>query len=178
MSKPVGPYTPVVRAGDWLVISGQVGAIDGKLVDGGMGGQLEQVLTKMDTCQQRLAKVAALLKRFRQFGPCRGVFGTADGRLASPQHAVQYGALQGAFATDSSFTSDIAHFMRVNVSGSFTPSMVSSIASPTCRPVPSTLWPSIGPVVSANASPTTFPSTMFADCFPTVSRPVMRCPWT
>jgi enamine deaminase RidA (YjgF/YER057c/UK114 family) len=32
MSKPVGPYTPIVRAGDWLVVSGQIGAVEGKLV--------------------------------------------------------------------------------------------------------------------------------------------------
>jgi 2-iminobutanoate/2-iminopropanoate deaminase len=31
---PVGPYTPIVRAGDWLVCSGQVGLRDGQLVDG------------------------------------------------------------------------------------------------------------------------------------------------
>ena len=29
---PVGPYTPAVRAGDWLVCSGQVPLRDGKLV--------------------------------------------------------------------------------------------------------------------------------------------------
>ena len=74
--------------------------------------------------------------------------------------------------------SGAAHLMRVSVRGSFTPSMVNSIASPTCRPVPATLWPSIGPVVSANASSTTFPAVMLADCFPTISRPVMRCPLT
>lgn len=34
MTTPVGPYTPVVRAGDWLVVSGQVGIADGKLADG------------------------------------------------------------------------------------------------------------------------------------------------
>ena len=32
MAKPVGPYTPIVRAGEWLVVSGQVGIVDGKLV--------------------------------------------------------------------------------------------------------------------------------------------------
>lgn len=32
--RPVGPYTPVVRAGDWLIVSGQVGVDDGKLADG------------------------------------------------------------------------------------------------------------------------------------------------
>ena len=29
MSKTVGPYTPVVRAGDLLFVSGQVGIVDG-----------------------------------------------------------------------------------------------------------------------------------------------------
>jgi len=33
MSKPVGPYTPIVRAGEWLVVSGQVALRDGKLID-------------------------------------------------------------------------------------------------------------------------------------------------
>ena len=32
--KPVGPYTPVVRAGDWLIVSGQVGVEGGQLADG------------------------------------------------------------------------------------------------------------------------------------------------
>jgi 2-iminobutanoate/2-iminopropanoate deaminase len=34
MSPPVGPYTPIVRAGDWLVVSGQVGLTDDGLADG------------------------------------------------------------------------------------------------------------------------------------------------
>ena len=34
MAKPVGPYTPIVRAGDWLVVSGQIGLNDGQLADG------------------------------------------------------------------------------------------------------------------------------------------------
>ncbi|MGH9139175.1 MAG: RidA family protein [Acidimicrobiales bacterium] len=46
-SKPVGPYTPVVRAGDWVVVSGQIGIVDGKLVDGGFGGQLAQALVNL-----------------------------------------------------------------------------------------------------------------------------------
>ena len=47
MSKPVGPYTPIVRAGDWLVVSGQIGAVEGKLVEGGMREQLAQVLKNL-----------------------------------------------------------------------------------------------------------------------------------
>jgi len=49
MSTPVGPYTPVVRAGDWLVASGQVGLRDGKLVAGGIDDQLRQALANLRT---------------------------------------------------------------------------------------------------------------------------------
>lgn len=48
MSRPVGPYTPIVRAGEWLVVSGQVGIRDGKLADGGLVGQLEQALANLE----------------------------------------------------------------------------------------------------------------------------------
>lgn len=48
MATPVGPYTPIVRAGDWLIVSGQVGIADGKLVDGGTGGQLDRALRNME----------------------------------------------------------------------------------------------------------------------------------
>jgi len=47
MSTPVGPYTPIVRAGDWLVASGQVGQVDGKLVSGGLVAELEQALANL-----------------------------------------------------------------------------------------------------------------------------------
>ena len=47
MAKPVGPYTPVMRAGDWLVVSGQVGVADGQLVTGGVEAELRQALANM-----------------------------------------------------------------------------------------------------------------------------------
>jgi 2-iminobutanoate/2-iminopropanoate deaminase len=47
MITPVGPYTPIVRAGDWLVVSGQVGIADGELVSGGTQGQLAQALANL-----------------------------------------------------------------------------------------------------------------------------------
>lgn len=34
MTKPVGPYTPIVRSGEWLICSGQVGIRDGELAPG------------------------------------------------------------------------------------------------------------------------------------------------
>jgi 2-iminobutanoate/2-iminopropanoate deaminase len=46
--RPVGAYTPVVRAGDWLVVSGQVGLADGKIVSGGLAGELRQALANLE----------------------------------------------------------------------------------------------------------------------------------
>jgi 2-iminobutanoate/2-iminopropanoate deaminase len=47
MSTPVGPYTPVVRAGDWVITSGQLGLKDGKLVEGGVAAETAQVMANI-----------------------------------------------------------------------------------------------------------------------------------
>lgn len=47
MSKPVGPYSPILRAGDWLVVSGQLGLKDGAMVDGGIVEQTTQALANL-----------------------------------------------------------------------------------------------------------------------------------
>lgn len=47
MSKPVGPYTPIVKAGPWLISSGQVGIADGALVSTDLEGQLRQALANL-----------------------------------------------------------------------------------------------------------------------------------
>lgn len=47
MSVPVGPYTPVVEAGDWIVVSGQVGLAEGKLVEGGFEKQCTQAMANL-----------------------------------------------------------------------------------------------------------------------------------
>lgn len=47
MNKPVGPYTPIVRAGDWLVCSGQLGMVDGAIVDGGLVAQVRQAMANL-----------------------------------------------------------------------------------------------------------------------------------
>jgi 2-iminobutanoate/2-iminopropanoate deaminase len=58
MSKPLGPYTPVLRAGDFIIVSGQVGVSDGGLVEGGVAGQTAQVLANLT---DRLAEMGAEL---------------------------------------------------------------------------------------------------------------------
>lgn len=47
--KPRGPYSPIVRAGEWLVTAGQLGVRDGQLVDGGIVEQTRQALANIRT---------------------------------------------------------------------------------------------------------------------------------
>ena len=47
MSAPVGPYTPLVRAGGWLVASGQLGLAGGALVEGAVPEQLRQAIANL-----------------------------------------------------------------------------------------------------------------------------------
>ena len=56
MSKPLGPYSPVVRAGDFVIVSGHGGIKDGALVDGGVAAQTTQTLANIAA---RLAEVGA-----------------------------------------------------------------------------------------------------------------------
>lgn len=52
MSRPVGPYSPVLRVGEWVVTSGQVGVAPGadgapSLVEGGTVAELRQALANL-----------------------------------------------------------------------------------------------------------------------------------
>jgi 2-iminobutanoate/2-iminopropanoate deaminase len=49
MSKPLGPYTPSVRAGDFIFVSGQLGIVDGSLVAGGVPAQTAQAVANLAT---------------------------------------------------------------------------------------------------------------------------------
>ena len=53
MSRPVGPYSPFVSAGGWVVTSGQIGIVAGEggpeLVAGGTAAELTQALANLAT---------------------------------------------------------------------------------------------------------------------------------
>jgi 2-iminobutanoate/2-iminopropanoate deaminase len=59
---PVGPYTPIVQAGDWLIVSGQIGLAGGHLVGGGFTAELTQALAnlraQLESAGARLDQVA------------------------------------------------------------------------------------------------------------------------
>lgn len=58
MSTPVGPYTPAVRAGDWIIVSGQLGVKDGAIVEGGVRAQTTQAVANLSA---QLASMGASL---------------------------------------------------------------------------------------------------------------------
>ena len=47
VSKPLGPYTPILRAGDWLIVSGQIGLKDGQIISGGLTAEVSQALANL-----------------------------------------------------------------------------------------------------------------------------------
>jgi len=53
-AKPIGPYSPAIRAGNLLFISGQVGfdPATGALVDGDISSQTDQVMLNIGTLLQ------------------------------------------------------------------------------------------------------------------------------
>ena len=53
-AKPIGPYSPAIRAGQLLFISGQVGfdPATGALIDGDIGAQTDQVMRNIGSLLQ------------------------------------------------------------------------------------------------------------------------------
>jgi 2-iminobutanoate/2-iminopropanoate deaminase len=75
MTKPVGPYSPIVRAGDLLFVSGQVGLRDGQMVSGGVAEEttqaienLRSVLAIENATLSDVVKTTVFLRHMRDFG--------------------------------------------------------------------------------------------------------------
>lgn len=58
MSKPLGPYVPVCRAGDFIFVSGQGGLDDGVKVDGGV---IAETIQTMRNIRAQLESVGATM---------------------------------------------------------------------------------------------------------------------
>jgi 2-iminobutanoate/2-iminopropanoate deaminase len=74
MSAPVGPYSPIVRAGDWLIVSGQLGMADGRLAEG-VAAQTAQAIANVaghlathDALLEDVAKTLCFLTDMADFG--------------------------------------------------------------------------------------------------------------
>jgi 2-iminobutanoate/2-iminopropanoate deaminase len=81
MSKPVGPYSPVLRAGDWVILSGQLGLADGALVEGGVPAQVKQIfanaslhLASAGATLAQVVKCTVFLSDMADFGSMNGAY--------------------------------------------------------------------------------------------------------
>lgn len=105
----LGPYSHAVRAGDWLVLSGQVG-IDpatGTLVAGGVEAQARRILTNIPAiladCGASLTDVAKsliFLTDLADFQTVNGVYAEAFGEHRPARSTVQVAALPGGAAVE------------------------------------------------------------------------------
>ncbi|HEX4490754.1 MAG TPA: Rid family detoxifying hydrolase [Acidimicrobiia bacterium] len=97
----VGPYSPAVRAGDWVVLSGQVGLdpASGKLADG-VEAQARQVLANIAAvladCGATLTDVAkstVFVTDLGDFATVNAVYADAFGEHRPARSTVQVAAL-------------------------------------------------------------------------------------
>ena len=97
-----GPYSPAVRAGDWLVLAGQVGLdpATGAIVAGGIEAQARQVLTNIAAvlrdCGAALsdvAKTTVFVTDIGQFATVNRIYAEAFGDHRPARSTVQVGAL-------------------------------------------------------------------------------------
>ncbi len=99
-----GPYSPAVRAGDWLVLAGQVGLdpATGGIVGGGVEAQARQVLANiagvLADCGAALADIAKttiFVTDIAQFATVNAVYAEALGEHRPARSTVQVAALPG-----------------------------------------------------------------------------------
>lgn len=97
-----GPYSPAVRAGDWLVLAGQVGLdpATGKLVTGGAAAEATQALANvaavLGDCGASLtdvAKVSVFVTDLDDFAAINEAYAKAFGDHRPARTTVQVAAL-------------------------------------------------------------------------------------
>jgi 2-iminobutanoate/2-iminopropanoate deaminase len=100
MSKPVGPYSPTYRAGDWLIVSGQVGIDGGRLVADDTLGQARQALANLKglleangSSMDAVAKTTVFLVDMSEFAAMNEVYVAAFGDHRPARSAVAVAAL-------------------------------------------------------------------------------------
>lgn len=100
MSKPVGPYTPIVTAGDYIFTSGQIGIADGALVEGGVEAQLDQAMKNLagliegaGASMSQVVKTTLFLTDMADYGVVNDIYVGAFGDHRPARSAVAVAAL-------------------------------------------------------------------------------------
>lgn len=101
-SKPLAPYSPGIRAGNFVFSSGQI-ALDpatGKLVEGGVEAETRQALTNLKAVLEaagsgldEVVKVTVFLKDINDYGAVNEVYGTFFTQDPPARSAFQVGNL-------------------------------------------------------------------------------------
>ena len=107
MSKPLGPYTPVVRAGDFIIVSGQGGLLDGVKVEGGLVAETEQtmkniasLLESMGASMNDVVKTTCFLTDMEDYAAFNEVYVAAFGDHRPSRSCVAVAALPATFAVE------------------------------------------------------------------------------
>jgi 2-iminobutanoate/2-iminopropanoate deaminase len=86
MTKPIGPYSPVVRAGDLLFVSGQVGLEGEHVISGGVASETRQALANLQSVLATegasladVVKTTVFLRHMRDFGLMNEVYAEVMG---------------------------------------------------------------------------------------------------
>jgi 2-iminobutanoate/2-iminopropanoate deaminase len=107
MSKPLGPYSPFVRAGDFVIVSGQGGIKDGTIVEGGVAAQTTQTvaniaerLAEAGVTLQDVVKTMCFLTDMGTFGEFNEAYAAAFGDHRPARSTVEVSALPGGMAVE------------------------------------------------------------------------------
>ncbi len=99
MSEARGPYAPVVRAGDWVICSGQLGVAGGVLVSG-VDAQVRQALANMASllatqgcALSDVVKTTVFLAHMADYQEMNGAYASVFGDLPPARSAVAVAGL-------------------------------------------------------------------------------------
>ncbi|MGQ0520080.1 MAG: RidA family protein [Actinomycetota bacterium] len=100
MIEAQGPYSPVVRAGEWIVCSGQVGQHEGVMVEGGVRAQTRQALANLRALLEGegsglddVVKTTVFLTDIADFAAMNDVYVEAFGRHRPARSTIGVAAL-------------------------------------------------------------------------------------
>jgi 2-iminobutanoate/2-iminopropanoate deaminase len=107
MTKPLGPYSPVVRAGDFAIVSGQVPLVDGRKVEGGVAAETAQVMRNIEAhlatvgaTLDDVVKTTCFLTDIDDFAVFNEAYVAALGDHRPARSTVEVAALPGDFAVE------------------------------------------------------------------------------
>lgn len=102
--KPIGPYTPAIRMGNFLFVSGQIGMdpATGKLVTGGVAAEARQTLENLKTLLaaggsslDKVVKTTLFLTSIADFATVNGIYAEYFASEPPARSTIQVAALPG-----------------------------------------------------------------------------------